>query len=91
LAVDDPRMVLIGVNVHAAVFLEANKPQPVVLFERVKGCCPAGPVCQTLKNQIQSKPLVASRSSSASGMSSSVAGRPRLRESSVNQTRVLIW
>ena len=34
---DDPRMVLIGVNVHAAVFLEVNKPQPVVLFEMVKG------------------------------------------------------
>ena len=34
---DDPRMVLIGVDVHAAAFLEANKPQPVVLFEVVKG------------------------------------------------------
>ena len=33
---DDPRMVLIGVDVHAAVFLEVNKPQPVVLFELVK-------------------------------------------------------
>lgn len=34
---DDPRMVLIGVDVHAAVFLEVNKPKPVVLFELVKG------------------------------------------------------
>lgn len=34
---DDPRMVLIGVQVHAAAFLEVNKPQPVVLFELVKG------------------------------------------------------
>ena len=34
---DDPRMVLIGVEVHAAVFLEVNKPQPIVLFELVKG------------------------------------------------------
>ena len=34
---DDPRMVLIGVQVHAAVFLEMDKPQPVVLFELVKG------------------------------------------------------
>ena len=34
---DDPRMVLIGVDVHAAVFLEVNKPQPVVLYEIVKG------------------------------------------------------
>ncbi|HZJ30568.1 MAG TPA: pyridoxamine 5'-phosphate oxidase family protein [Vicinamibacterales bacterium] len=34
---DDPRMVLIGVTVHAAVFLEVNKPQPVVLFEVAKG------------------------------------------------------
>jgi len=34
---DDPRLVLIGVDVHAAVFLEADKPQPVVLYEVVKG------------------------------------------------------
>jgi hypothetical protein len=30
-------MVLIGVDVHAAMFLEVNKPQPGVLFELVKG------------------------------------------------------
>jgi general stress protein 26 len=35
--VDDPRYVLVGVDVHSAVFLEVNKPQPVVLFELVKG------------------------------------------------------
>jgi general stress protein 26 len=34
---DDPRMVLIGVDVHAAVFLEVNKPRPVVLYEVAKG------------------------------------------------------
>ena len=34
---DDPRLVLIGVDIHAAVYLEVNKPQPVVLFEVVKG------------------------------------------------------
>ena len=34
---DDPRMVLIGVTVHAAVFLEVNKPRPVFLYEAVKG------------------------------------------------------
>ena len=34
---DDPRMVLIGVNVHAAVFLEVGKPKPVVLYQMVKG------------------------------------------------------
>lgn len=34
---DDPRMVLVGVQVHAAVFLEVNKPQPIVLFELAKG------------------------------------------------------
>ncbi len=34
---DDPRFVLIGVDVQAAVFLEVNKPTPVVLFELVKG------------------------------------------------------
>ena len=34
---DDPRLVLIGVDVHFAVFMEVNKPSPVVLFEMVKG------------------------------------------------------
>lgn len=34
---DDPRMVLIGVTVQAAVFFEVDKPQPVVLYEVVKG------------------------------------------------------
>jgi general stress protein 26 len=34
---DDPRIVLIGVDVHAAVFLEVDKPKPVVLFELAKG------------------------------------------------------
>jgi general stress protein 26 len=34
---DDPRMVLIGVRVHAAEFLELNKPRAVVLYELVKG------------------------------------------------------
>ena len=34
---DDPRMVLVGVTVHAAMFLEVNKPAPVMLYEIVKG------------------------------------------------------
>jgi general stress protein 26 len=34
---DDPRMVLIGVTIHAAEFLEIDKPRPVLLFELVKG------------------------------------------------------
>jgi general stress protein 26 len=34
---DDPRIVLIGVTIHAAEFLEVNKPAPVILFELVKG------------------------------------------------------
>jgi general stress protein 26 len=34
---DDPRLVLIGVDIHAAAFLEVNKTTPVVLFELVKG------------------------------------------------------
>ena len=33
---DDPRMVLIGVKVHAAEFLEVNS-RPVILYEMVKG------------------------------------------------------
>ncbi len=35
--VDDPRFVLIGVDIHAAQFLEIKKPKPVVLYEIVKG------------------------------------------------------
>lgn len=34
---EDPRMVLIGVDIHAAVFLEVDKPQPMVLYEMAKG------------------------------------------------------
>jgi general stress protein 26 len=34
---DDPRMVLIGVTVHTAVFLEVNKSRPVLLYEVLKG------------------------------------------------------
>jgi general stress protein 26 len=34
---DDPRMVLIGITVAAATYLEVNKPRPVVLYEIVKG------------------------------------------------------
>lgn len=34
---DDPRLVLIGVDIQAAVFLEVDKPRPVVLYEIVKG------------------------------------------------------
>jgi hypothetical protein len=30
-------MVLIGVDVHAAIFFEVDKPQPVVLYEVLKG------------------------------------------------------
>ena len=34
---DDPRLVLIGVDIQAAVFLEVNKPTPVILYELAKG------------------------------------------------------
>ena len=34
---DDPRMVLIGIDIHSALFLEVNKPQAAVLFEMAKG------------------------------------------------------
>ncbi len=33
---DDPRMVLIGVNIESAIFMHANKPRPVAAFEFVK-------------------------------------------------------
>ncbi len=34
---DDPRIVLIGVDIESAMFMEVDKPQPVVLYELVKG------------------------------------------------------
>ena len=34
---DDPRLVLIGVDIHAASFLDVSKPTPVVLYELAKG------------------------------------------------------
>jgi general stress protein 26 len=34
---DDPRIILVGVTMHAAEFLEVDKPRPVVLYELVKG------------------------------------------------------
>jgi general stress protein 26 len=34
---EDPRMVLIGVEIHGAEFLEVTKPRPVILYELVKG------------------------------------------------------
>lgn len=34
---DDPRIVLIAVDIKLAAYLEVNKPQAVVLFELVKG------------------------------------------------------
>jgi general stress protein 26 len=33
----DPRIVLIGIDIHSAHFFEMDKPQPVVLYEMVKG------------------------------------------------------
>lgn len=34
---DDPRIVLIAVRIRFAVYLEVNKPKPVILYELVKG------------------------------------------------------
>lgn len=34
---DDPRIILIGVDIHFASYMQVNKPQPVVLFEVLKG------------------------------------------------------
>jgi general stress protein 26 len=34
---EDPRLVLIGVTIHAAEFLEVDKPRPVLLYELAKG------------------------------------------------------
>jgi general stress protein 26 len=34
---DDPRMVLIGVDIESAMFMKVEQPQPVVIFELIKG------------------------------------------------------
>jgi general stress protein 26 len=34
---DDPKITLIAVEAHSAVYLKVDKPQPVILFELVKG------------------------------------------------------
>ncbi|HEV7920209.1 MAG TPA: pyridoxamine 5'-phosphate oxidase family protein [Thermoanaerobaculia bacterium] len=34
---EDPRIILIAVTIRLAVYLELNKPQPVILFELLKG------------------------------------------------------
>jgi general stress protein 26 len=39
---EDPRMVLIGVTAASAHFMTVDKPQPVVLFEIVKGMVTGG-------------------------------------------------
>ena len=39
---EDPRMVLIGIQIHGAIFMEVDKPQPVVLFEMAKGWITGG-------------------------------------------------
>jgi general stress protein 26 len=33
----DPRMVLVGITIAAATYLEVNKPRPVILYEIIKG------------------------------------------------------
>ena len=34
---EDPRLVLVGVEIHAASYLDISKPQPLVLFDLAKG------------------------------------------------------
>ena len=34
---EDPRIVLIGIDIQSATFFEVDRPQPVVLIEMVKG------------------------------------------------------
>ena len=40
---DDPRITLIGVDVESAVYLEVDKPRPVVFYEVVKGILTGSP------------------------------------------------
>ena len=54
-------------------------------------CCAAGPVCQTLRNQIQSKPICGQAVQLGVGNVVERRGRPSAADNSVSQTRVLIW
>jgi hypothetical protein len=75
---------ILGVLLHPGVL------QARVVGDKIEHQAQATlPLCQTLRNQTPSNPIAARRSRSASGMSSSVAGRRRAHDSSVNQTRVL--
>jgi hypothetical protein len=40
---DDPRMFLIGAHAQETVFLEVNKPKPLVLFVLARGIVTASP------------------------------------------------
>ena len=42
-SVDDPRIALILVEAHSVTYLKVDKPQPVVLFEVVKGMVTGSP------------------------------------------------
>ena len=39
---EDPRLLLIGVDIESAVYLEVDKPRPVVLYEVAKGLLTGG-------------------------------------------------
>lgn len=41
---DDPRIVLIGIDIHSASFMTIDKPQPVVLFELAKSLITGAPL-----------------------------------------------
>lgn len=50
---DDPRIILVGVDVEEAHFLEVNKPMPVVLFEVAKGMVTGNPPDVGEKHEIR--------------------------------------
>lgn len=59
---DDPRIALIAVDIQLAQYLELNKPQPVILFEVVKGMITGTPPDFPEPKTIKGKELRASKS-----------------------------
>jgi general stress protein 26 len=54
---DDPRLALVLVDVHSVVYLKVDKPQPVVLFEVVKGMMTGTPPKVGVQRQVSGQEI----------------------------------
>lgn len=58
---DDPRLVLVLVDVHSVVYLKVDKPAPVVLFEVAKGMVTGTPPNVGKQRQLSGEEIETSR------------------------------